>query len=263
MTEDSRRFSNSLPLAGARVWLSGSAPDEGLTEGQRAAILDFVRGLARRVFERGGHIVHGSTTSFTPTLLEEARRHQQQGGRRDCLLLAVSRLWSKDQEAVPAEEWRKAAVVYETPEATGEHAREESLELLRKWMVSRSDAIVVVGGRWWQEVSGRPGIPLEFGLAVERGLPCFLLGGFGGAAKEFASRHPEVFAQLKNGFDEHTNREISTREDVGGLAEFVCDRLELLPLVRGRGSDGVSLLILALDGGWLKGAFTASALATW
>ena len=264
MTEDSRRFLTSSPLAGARIWLSGSVPEtEGFTEGQRIAILDFVREFARRVFEGGGHIVHGSHPSLTPTLLEEAQRYQQMGGRRDCLTLAVSCFWSKDPKAVPAEEWRKAAIVYETPEATGEQAREKSLEELRKWMVSRSDAIIVVGGRWWQEVSGLPGIPLEVGIAVERGLPCFLLGGFGGAAQEFAARHPEVFARLKNGFDEHTNREISTREDGVLLAEFVCDHLGRLPLVRGRGSDGVSFRILVLDGGGLKGAFTAAALATW
>jgi patatin-like phospholipase/acyl hydrolase len=264
MTEDSRRFASSFPLAGARIWLSGAVPEtEGLTEGQRTAILDFVRGFARRVFERGGHIVHGSHPSLTPTLLEEARRYQQRGGRRDCLILAVSRLWSKDPAVISVDEWQKAAVVYETPEATSENAHDQSLELLRKWMVSRSDAIVVLGGRWWQEVPVSPGLPLEVGLAIERGLPCFLLGGFDGAAKEFVLRHPEVFAQLKNGFDEQTNREISTREDVGFLAEFVCDRLERLPLVRGRGSDGVSFRILALDGGGLKGAFTAAALATW
>jgi hypothetical protein len=39
--------------------------------------------------------------------------------------------------------------------------------------------------------------------------------------------------------------------------------LERLPLVRGEGSDGISFRILALDGGGLKGAFTASAIATW
>jgi uncharacterized protein len=251
-------------LAGARIWLSGAVPEtEGTTEAQRAAILDFVRRFARRVFERGGHIVHGSHPSFTPVLLEEAQRYQQQGGHKDRLVLAVSRLWSKDATKVPADEWRKLALVYETPEASGAQARDDSLELLRKWMVSRCDAIVVVGGKWWQAVGGRAGVPLEFGLAIERGIPCFLLGGLGGAAQDFVERHPEVFKQLKNGLDESANRELSTKADVGSLAESVCAHLERLPLVRGEGSDGISFRILALDGGGLKGAFTASAIATW
>lgn len=258
---------SSLPtntLGGARIWLSGAVPEtEGTTEAQRAAIVDFVRRFARRVFERGGYIVHGSHPSFTPALLEEAALHQQQGGHKDRLILAVSRLWSKDQEKVPTVEWRKTALVYETPEAAGEHARDESLAILRKWMVSRSDAIVVVGGKWWQAVGGRAGVPLELGHAIERGLPCFLLGGLGGAAQDFVKQHPEVLRHLKNGLDVGANSALSTREDVASLAESVCTHLERLPLVRGNASEGVSFRILALDGGGLKGAFTAAAIATW
>jgi patatin-like phospholipase/acyl hydrolase len=264
MADNQRNFLNQASLSGARIWLSGAIPEaEGTTEAQRASIIDFVRRFARRVFERGGHIVHGSHSSFTPTLLEEAQSYQKQGGRKDCLILAVSRYWSKDPNIVPAEEWRKDAMVYETPEASGEHARDESLGILRKWLVSRCDAIVVVGGKWWQAVGGQAGIPLELGLAIERGIPCFLLGGLGGAAQDYVAQHPEVLIRLKNGLDQAANRELSTKENVGSLAEDVCDHLERLPLVRGRGTDGVSFRILALDGGGLKGAFTASVLATW
>jgi patatin-like phospholipase/acyl hydrolase len=254
----------SAKLAGARIWLSGAIPEvEGTTEFQRAEIIDFVRRFARRVFERGGHIVHGCHPSFTPTLLEEAERYQARGGRKDCLILAVSRFWSKVPNYVAISEWRKVALVYETPESTGEKARDESLELLRKSMVSSCDAIVVIGGKWWQAVGGQAGIPLELGLAIERGLPCFLLGGFCWAAQDFIKCNPDVLTKLKNGLDEATNRAFSAKEDIGSLAEELCDHLERLPLVRGRGSDGVSFRILALDGGGLKGAFTASAIATW
>jgi len=254
----------TIPLSGARIWLSGSVPeDHDTTESHRAAILDFVRQFSRFVFERGGHIVHGSHPSFTSALLKEAKLHQEQGGRKDSLMLAVSRLWSKDPAVVPLDEWRKTAIVYETPEATGERARDDSLDLLRKWMVARCDAVVVVGGKWWQAVAGRAGVPLEIGFAIERGLPCFLLGGFGGAAHDFATDKPEVFARLKNGLEAAANRALSIEEDVGSVAEEVCGHLERLPLVRGKGSDGISFRILSLDGGGLKGAFTAAALATW
>lgn len=262
--EHPRYVLKEATLAGARIWLSGSVPEvEGTTVLQRAAIIDFVRRFARRVFERGGHIVHGGHPSFTPTLLEEARRYQELGGRKDCLILVVSRYWSKNPSYLSIGEWRKAALVYETPESTGELARDESLGLLRKELVSRCDAIVVVGGKWWKDVGGKAGVPLELGLAIERGLPCFLLGGLGGAAQDFIIRNPTVLTRLKNGLDESTNRAFSTKEDVGSLAEEVCDHLERLPLVRGRGTDGISFRILALDGGGLKGAFTASVIATW
>jgi len=262
--EKSDHIRNSVSLAGTRIWLSGSVPEEkDIQEAERTAIIEFIQKFAYRVFASGGHIVHGSHPSFTPFLLEEARRYQEQGGHKDCLILAVSRYWSKDPGNVPLDEWRKIAIVNETPEASGERARDRSLEILRRWMLSSSDAIVAVGGKWWKSVGGKAGVPLELELSIERGMPCFLLGGLGGAAQDYVERYPEILSQLKNGLDPSANREISIKKEVGSLAELVCDQLARLPLVRGRGSDGVSFRILALDGGGLKGTFTASALATW
>lgn len=264
MPDNLRKISNNTPLLGARIWLSGSVPEEqNSTETQRSTILNFVRQFSRLIFKHGGHIVHGSHPSFTPVLLEESKRHQKQGGRKDSLMLAVSRLWSKNPDAVPLDEWRRTAIVYETPEATGERAHDESLEYLRKWLVARCDAVVVVGGKWWCTLAGRAGIPIELGLAIERGLPCFLLGGLGGAAQDFVIKNPDILSRLKNGLDLEANRILSTKEDVGNIAADVCTQLERLPLVRGRGSDGIAFRILSLDGGGLKGAFTAAALASW
>ena len=264
MHDNTRNTFGGSPLLGARIWLSASLPDDQeTTEVQRDSILDFVRQLARYVFQHGGHIVHGSHPSITPVLLEESKRHLEQGGRKDALMLAVSRLWSKRTGVVPLDEWRKSAIVYETPEATGDRAREISLDHLRKWMVARCDAIVVVGGKWWNSLACRAGIPLELGLAIERGLPCFLLGGFGGAAQGYVANNPHVLSLLKNGLDEAKNRVLSTREDVESAAIEICAQLERLPLVRGRGEDGISFRILSLDGGGLKGAFSAAVLAAW
>lgn len=264
MPDNLPNISNNTPLLGARIWLSGSVPEEqDSTKVQRSTILNFVREFSRLVFEHGGHIVHGSHPSFTPVLLKESKRHQEQGGRKDALMLAVSRRWSKNPDVVPLDEWRQTAIVYETPEATGERARDESLEQLRKWLVARCDAVVIVGGKWWRTLAGRAGIPLELGLAIERGLPCFLLGGLGGAAKDFVAKNQDILSRLKNGLDFEANRALATKENVESIAEEVCTQLERLPLVRGRGSDGIAFRILSLDGGGMKGAFSAAALASW
>lgn len=255
---------STAPLAGARIWLSGAVPEsEGLTANQEDEIRSFVRTFARRVFATGGHIVHGSHPSLTGILLEEARAFQEQGGRKDCIILGVSRFWSKDANRVPLDNWRLNAVVYETPEATGENAREKSLELLRKWLAAGCDAIVAVGGKWWRPIGSRAGIPIEIQIALDRYIPCFLLGGLAGAASSYVGSNPDVFSKLKNGLDAETNRVLSLNQNVGSLVGQVCDQLERLPLVRGRGSDGLTFRILAIDGGGLKGTFSASALATW
>jgi patatin-like phospholipase/acyl hydrolase len=254
----------STPLSGARIWLSGSIPEgEDVTELQRLAVAEFVRRFSRRVFEHGGYIVHGSHPSFTPILLEQARECQQHGGRKDCLMLVVSQFWSKGPD-FPLTEWRKTAVVYEVPEADGaRNSLERFREWLEEWTAARCDAVVVVGGKWRQEAGGETGVPVELRIATQRGLPCFVLGGFGGAAREILARNPGVLEELKNGLDITTNRELATRADIGALVEEICAHLERLPLVRGRGLDGASFRILALDGGGLKGAFTAVALAAW
>lgn len=153
-------------------------------------------------------------------------------------------------------------MVYETPEVPGDSGRDDSLKILRQWMVERCDAFVAVGGLWWQEIGGRAGIPLEAGLAIDRCLPCFLLGGLGGAARDYVTNHPELMKSLRNGLDEETNRHIALQENIGDIVHTVRDQLSRLPVVRGRVSDGISFRILALDGGGIKGAFTASALAT-
>lgn len=248
-------------LHGVRIWLSGAVPPE-FNEQQRAALLEFVRNLAETVFRAGGHILHGSHPSFIPTLLAEAKEHLGNGGRKDCLTLAVSKLWSKDTNTVPVQVWREVCMVYETPEKTSDNPIEDSLQILREWMSARCDAFVAVGGLWWKEIAGRSGVPLEAGLAINRGVPCFLLGGLGGAADTYVKNHPEVIGALKNGLDDATNKRLATEENIGGIVQCVCDQLSRLPLVRGRVSDGISFRILALDGGGVKGAFTAAVLST-
>lgn len=250
------------PLHGVRIWLAGAVPSDA-TEAQKASVVTFVREFATAVFRSGGHILHGSHPSLVGPLIEQAREHVSKGGRKDCLTLAVSKYWSKDQTKVPVQEWRQTCMVYETAEATGgASARDDSLKILRQWMAERCDAFVAVGGQWWQEIAGRAGVPIEAGLAMQRGLPCFLLGGLGGAAGDYVRDHPELMRSLKNGLDDRTNQGLALEENIGGIVRVVCDQLSRLPLVHGRVSDGISFRILALDGGGIKGAFTASVLTT-
>jgi uncharacterized protein len=225
-------------------------------------MLRFIEDFSARIFQSGGHIIHGSHPTVTPTLLEQAKQQAKAGGRKDCLTLAVSRFWSKDVTAVPIQDWREHCVVYETPEAHGVSARDESLKILRQWMSCRCDAFVAVGGLWWKQIAGRAGIPIEASLAMDRGLPCFLLGGLGGAASDYVKDHPEVIRSLRNGFDIETNSKLATEEDVSLLTDTIFDQLNRLPLIRGHVTDGVNFRILALDGGGVRGSFTAAVLAT-
>ncbi|MCW3062638.1 MAG: Patatin, partial [Capsulimonas sp.] len=253
-------FRNSAPLHGVRVWLSGAVPAQA-TELQRSEMLEFVASFALAVFQAGGHLLHGSHPTFVSTLLEQAKQHRENGGRKDCLVLGVSKFWSKDTQLVPIHEWREHCMVYEIPEIRGEAARDESLKSLREWMSDRCDVLVTVGGNWWREIAGRSGVPIEVECAVKRGVPSFLLGGLGGAARDYVTDHPELIGLLKNGLDKDANLAIATEENVANLVSRVYEQLTRLSLVRGRVSNGISFRILALDGGGIRGAYTAAVLA--
>lgn len=250
----------AAPLHGVRVWLSGSIPNN-IPGPQQNAMAAFVEKFAELVFSEGGHILHGSHPSIRDILLKVAKTHEWKQKRQDCLTLAVSRYWSKEEAFAPITEWRQHCVVYETPEASGPNAEQDSLVRLREWMSERCDVFVALGGNWWDEVTWRAGVHAEAGLAVKRGLSCFLLGGFGGAAQRLFQQYPEILRSLRNGFDDQTNQEIATNTNVDQLATTIFEQLKRLPLIHGRTSDGISFRILALDGGGIKGAYTASVLA--
>jgi hypothetical protein len=128
--------------------------------------------FAATVFRGGGQILHGSHPSLVGPLIEQAKDYISKGGRKDCLTLAVSKHWSKDAASAPVHEWRQNCMVYETAEATASPTRrDEILQILRQWMADRCDAFVAVGGHWWRDVAGKAGVPIEAGMAIQRGLP--------------------------------------------------------------------------------------------
>ena len=60
------------------------------------------------------------------------------------------------------------------------------LTAMRRYMVSRTDARVVLGGRTEQYRGAMPGIAEEAFLSLQAGQPLFLVGGFGGCARDIA-----------------------------------------------------------------------------
>lgn len=253
-----------LPLHRARIWLSGALPDEA-DDMAVASIREFVAGFCDRVYAHGGSIVHGSHPSLCDLILDRARAFRRQTGARDRLTLVYSQWFLDYPEGDPPtpDIWREDALVYQTPVARvrGEASRSASLQQMRAWMAARCDAVVAVGGRWWESDPARAGVPEEFELTRARALPCFLVAGLGGAAAGFFQANPGLMGRLKNGLDAEANRRIAAERDPAILVDRVADQLGRLPLVRGEALGGTSFRILALDGGGIKGTFTAAVLA--
>src|SRR6516164_1526777 len=101
------------PLKGARIWLSGSIPEESAAAERFKA---FVAQLSALVFKAGGAIIHGSHPLIVPTLLAAAARHQQitPNASRNSLTLAASKFYRGAYES-ELPKWERNSIVQQVP----------------------------------------------------------------------------------------------------------------------------------------------------
>jgi len=250
-----------LPLRGIRVHLAGSVPEEATSE-QRNGILSFVQTFATNLLRDGGTIIHGSHPTFNESLKAAAELFVRADGARDGLTLVRSHNYAVTAEQLAeVEAQREYAAVHVIPAQYGNST--ESLVSMREWMAERCDVVVAIGGEWYDVNKSRAGVPGELEEALLRGKPGFAIAGFGGAVTGYLKDDSAVFGRLRNGMSEAQNRRFVECTDVGKLTSTIIDQIKVLPLVRENIPTGRLFRILALDGGGLRGAFTAAVLAKW
>jgi len=250
-----------LPLLGVRVHLSGSIPDTSNVE-QADNIRLFVQNFACKIFREGGTVIHGSHPSLSKPLEDAARPFVESGGDKDALTLVRSQKFAETPEQQAEIDFqRQYAAVQIVPSAIGN--TNESLIPMREWMAERSDIVICIGGKWWDHNKARAGVPEELDAMLLLGKPGFAVAGFGGAIKGYIDEDSSLLQRLHNGLSEQQNREIAESTSVDNLVRKIVSQLKLLPLVRQNISRGRNFRILALDGGGLRGTFTAAVLAKW
>jgi hypothetical protein len=206
--------------------------------------------------------VHGSHPTFQKPLRSAAVDFVSADGSKDALTLVRSQKYSTTADDLrEIEAQRQYCSVQVVPSVAGKP--NESLVPMREWMAERCDVIVAIGGKHWDVNQDRAGVPHELEEALGRGKPGFLLAGFGGAVKGYAERQDDVFSRLRNGWSGAKNRAIAESTDVDELVSSIISQVQLLPLVRENVGTGRLFRILALDGGGLRGTFTAAVLAKW
>ena len=249
------------PLQSVRIHLSGAIPDDA-TEAESAAIRDFVQQFSKEVFRQGGTLVHGSHPTLIDALRAAAQPFVQAGGSRDSMTLVRSRLFSETVEASAAiESQREWSVIEMIPSDPLD--REKSLVSMRQWMAERCDVVVALGGNRYEVNPDAAGVPHELEAMLQRGCPGFVLGGFGGAARGYIRDCPEILTRLQNGWTAERNLEVASSTEVAKLVAEILAQIKLLPRFRGNLKSGKLFRILALDGGGIRGAFTAAVLARW
>ena len=67
--------------------------------------------------------------------------------------------------------------------------RDASLRKMRHELSTRCNAFVAVGGKLHLEAKGRAGITEEIDFARNAGLPCYIIGGFGGDANRYTENN--------------------------------------------------------------------------
>ena len=252
-----------FPLSGVRIWISGSVPAE-LSPKEADRLQALAKTLAQMAFREGATLLHGFHPSLTPTLLAAARGYREATGNRASLsLLASTEFRDPDggYAGLSGAEVGRDADLQEIPKGVD---RKSSLDRLRDNLAAQADVLVAFGGKWWIEAPHMAGTPAEFLLAITRGIPAFLLGGLGGATGGYLKKHPEILRQLRNGLDEAANVALAADgADVEAIAGKIMEQIARLPLGRRETDSGQRFRILALDGGGIRGVFTAAVLAQW
>jgi predicted acylesterase/phospholipase RssA len=245
--------------------LAGSVPDEA-TPAERDGILRFVELFTAAILREGGAVLHGSHPSFLTPLKAAASAFVEAGGAKDALTLVRDQAFAEAPEQraeIQQQQVYSAVHIIPSSPDPGNPAKRTSLVPLREWMAERSDAVVAVGGRRYGVAKDLAGVVRELDEALRRGKPSFLIGGFGGAAAGLVRDNEAIFSLLRNGLPADQNRLLAQSSHPPDVVERILTQLKLLPFPRPGVAGGRQFRILALDGGGLRGAFSAALLAKW
>ena len=213
-------FKHKRTLKGYKVMLSGAIPERDYWESEISdfEILEFVSYFASLVFKKGGTIVHGSHPAFTPILVNEVKKF----GTKEQLIIKASKHfdleWLNPFEDYCYIERVDKSVSYYSSE---NEERNSDLTFLRWRLVDDVDSIVAVGGKLHTSTDIRSGVKEEIELAMERSIPCYSVGSFGGE-----SRRLYYEEKFENAFVSDNLASLQGNKDVSFISSAIVGVLE-------------------------------------
>ena len=200
-------------LGGKNIAISVSMPQDATLFGVGAAMFhDVSVELARHILAAGGKLVYGGDLrpdGFTAALGELTYQYASKADND------ITHMYMTNYVAAPycggiSEEDeetfyhnRVRLVKCAAPSADADVA--ECLSSMRRQMEDDVIARIVMGGKTEGFKGSMPGIIEEATLSVQMEHPLYVLGGFGGAARQIVEDHPEITHNLHNGLSEEEN----------------------------------------------------------
>lgn len=219
----------NVDLERYEIGLSGAVPERAFWRepAMDRGILEFVSLFSGVVLKYGGRIVHGCHPTFTPVILRQARLQASDRTRKP-LTLVMSELWVKEYSA-PAIEAMAAVAEFVVTKKVGDkdasdaETRNLSLSAMRRVLISAQNVNVSVGGLLHKGDGLVPGVAEEVGLAQEKNIPIFLVGGLGGMAGELADR--TLISRLQNSLSPQANLTLFSTDDVASSVNVLFEHL--------------------------------------
>lgn len=125
-----------------------------------------------------------------------------------CAHSGSSKSFATAQYAAEIDDQRMYAAVEIVPAESADGNPVSGLTPMRDWMADRSDAIVCVGGAWWDINKANAGVPNELDTMLELGKPGFVAAGFGGAIAGYLNEDPSLIRRLKTDWVKRLTRSL-------------------------------------------------------
>ena len=201
-------------LKGRNIAISVTMPQDSVQYGVGAAMFQDVSvELARHILAAGGKLVYGGDLrpdGFTTALGELTYQYASKADND------VTHMYMTNYVAAPycggitqedEETFYHNRVRLVKCEASFEGADiADCLSAMRSRMEGEVVARIVMGGKTAGYKGKMPGIIEEANLSVQKGHPLYILGGFGGAARQIVELHPEITRNIRNGLSEEENQ---------------------------------------------------------
>ncbi|MBC7838408.1 MAG: TIR domain-containing protein [Nitrospiraceae bacterium] len=215
------RVINPQRRRGKRLIVSGAFPDCEPEFQQN--LTSAVHAVAEAALRSSLGLSFGAHPTFQFMMFDLARRLRPDDYRK-ALRMYVSKHFVTDATIL---EFQQNAETFATDAVYGDSARERSLTLMRRAMLSDSEAgaLVAIGGKTARG-GHTPGIDEEIAIAKEIGLPVFIFGSVGGRSSEIIGGMTSAELNALNGQPQDINQAFTTSLDYSRLAQVIIASLQ-------------------------------------